>query len=165
MRKAKAAPVRSSRSKADLSGDLRIGISGWTYRPWRGVFYPPKHPKKRELEYASRAFNTIEINGTFYSLQCASSFQKWYSETPAGFVFSIKGARFLTHMKKLRDVAVPLANFFASGSFACAKNWDRFSGNSRLTLAGTKGGSANFSKCSRAIRKRPRSWRSSITKS
>ena len=115
MRKAKAAAVRSAGSKADLSGDLRIGISGWTYRPWRGVFYPPKHPQKRELEYASLAFNTIEINGTFYSLQRPSSFQKWYSETPADFVFSIKGARFITHLKKLRDVAVPLANFFASG--------------------------------------------------
>jgi uncharacterized protein YecE (DUF72 family) len=77
--------------------------------------YPPKHPQKRELEYASRVFNTIEVNGAFYSLQRPSGFQKWYSETPAGFIFSVKGARFITHMKKLRDVAVPLANFFASG--------------------------------------------------
>jgi uncharacterized protein YecE (DUF72 family) len=115
MCKAKAAPGRSARSKADLNGDLRIGISGWTYKPWRGVFYPANHPQKRELEYASRAFNTIEINGTFYSLQRPSSFQKWYSETPDDFVFSVKGARFITHMKKLRDVKIPLANFFASG--------------------------------------------------
>ncbi len=98
-----------------LAREVRIGISGWTYKPWRGVFYPPKHPQKRELEYASRALNTIEINGTFYSLQRPTSFQKWYAETPAGFVFSVKGARFITHMKKLRDVEVPLANFFASG--------------------------------------------------
>jgi uncharacterized protein YecE (DUF72 family) len=115
MRKAQAARGCSARSQAGLEGELRIGISGWTYPPWRGVFYPPKHPQKRELEYASRAVNTIEINGTFYSLQLPSSFQKWYSETPAGFVFSVKGARFITHMKKLRDVKVPLANFFASG--------------------------------------------------
>src|SRR6266850_2116940 len=115
MRKTQAGTGRPARSKAGLKGDLRIGISGWTYRPWRGVFYPPKHPQKRELEYASRAFNTIEINGTFYSLQRPNGFQKWYSETPAGFIFSVKGARFITHMKKLRDVAVPLANFFASG--------------------------------------------------
>jgi uncharacterized protein YecE (DUF72 family) len=115
MRKIQAAPRPPGRPKAGLEGELRIGISGWTYQPWRGVFYPPKHPQKRELEYASRALNTIEINGTFYSLQLPSSFQKWYSETPDDFVFSVKGARFITHMKKLRDVKVPLANFFASG--------------------------------------------------
>jgi uncharacterized protein YecE (DUF72 family) len=115
MRKAQAAPRHPARSQAGLEGELRIGISGWTYQPWRGVFYPPKHPQKRELEYASRSLNTIEINGTFYSLQLPSSFQKWYSETPDDFVFSVKGARFITHMKKLRDARVPLANFFASG--------------------------------------------------
>jgi uncharacterized protein YecE (DUF72 family) len=97
------------------AGGAHIGISGWTYKPWRGVFYPPKHPQKRELEHASRVLNTIEINGTFYSLQRPSSFQKWYAETPDDFLFSVKGARFITHMKKLRDVKVPLANFFASG--------------------------------------------------
>jgi uncharacterized protein YecE (DUF72 family) len=115
MRKAKAGPRRSARADSGLSGELRIGISGWTYKPWRGVFYPANQPQKRELEYASRTFNTIEINGTFYSLQRPSSFQKWYSETPADFVFSVKGARFISHMKKLRDVELPLANFFASG--------------------------------------------------
>jgi uncharacterized protein YecE (DUF72 family) len=95
--------------------DLRIGISGWTYPPWRGVFYPKKLPHRLELEFASRAFNAIEINGSFYSLQRPSSYQRWYTQTPAGFVFSVKGARFITHMKKLRDVETPLANFFASG--------------------------------------------------
>ena len=115
MRKAQPAPRHSARPRAGLEGELRIGISGWNYKPWRGVFYPPKHPQKRELEYASRALNTIEINGTFYSLQLPGSFQKWYSETPDDFIFSVKGARFITHMKKLRDVKVPLANFFASG--------------------------------------------------
>ena len=98
----------------DRSG-LRIGISGWTYPPWRGVFYPKKLPQRLELEFASRAFNSIEINGSFYSLQRPSSYQRWYAETPPGFVFSVKGARFITHMKKLRDVETPLANFFASG--------------------------------------------------
>jgi uncharacterized protein YecE (DUF72 family) len=95
--------------------DLRIGISGWTYPPWRGVFYPKKLPHRLELEFASRAFNSIEINGSFYSLQRPSSYQRWYADTPRGFVFSVKGARFITHMKKLRDVETPLANFFASG--------------------------------------------------
>jgi uncharacterized protein YecE (DUF72 family) len=117
MRKGKDSPRGAARAGTRLNrtGEVRIGISGWTYKPWRGVFYPPKHPQKRELEYAGRAFNTIEINGTFYSLQRPSSFQKWYSETPDDFIFSVKGARFITHMKKLRGVEVPLANFFASG--------------------------------------------------
>jgi uncharacterized protein YecE (DUF72 family) len=95
--------------------DLHIGISGWTYAGWRGVFYPKKLAHRLELQFASRAFNSIEINGSFYSLQRPSSYQRWYAETPPGFVFSVKGARFITHMKKLRDVAAPLANFFASG--------------------------------------------------
>jgi uncharacterized protein YecE (DUF72 family) len=95
--------------------DLHIGISGWTYPPWRGVFYPKKLAHRLELQFASREFNSIEINGSFYSLQRPSSYQRWYAETPPGFVFSVKGARFITHMKKLRDVEVPLANFFASG--------------------------------------------------
>jgi len=94
---------------------LRIGISGWTYTPWRGVFYPPGLPQKRELEFASRQFNSIEINGSFYSLQTPSSYKKWFDETPDDFVFSVKGGRFITHMKKLKDVRIPLANFFASG--------------------------------------------------
>ena len=95
--------------------DLHIGISGWTYPPWRGVFYPKKLPHRLELEFASREFNSIEINGSFYSLQRPSSYQRWYADTPPGFVFSVKGARFITHMKKLREVEAPLANFFASG--------------------------------------------------
>ena len=95
--------------------DLHIGISGWTYAGWRGVFYPKKLPHRQELEFASRAFNSIEINGSFYSLQLPSSYQRWYAETPPGFVFSVKGGRFITHMKKLRDVEAAVANFFASG--------------------------------------------------
>jgi uncharacterized protein YecE (DUF72 family) len=101
--------------KAWAKRDLRIGISGWTYPPWRGVFYPKKLPHRLELEFASRQFNSIEINGSFYSLQRPSSYQRWYADTPPGFVFSVKGPRFITHMKKLREVEVPLANFFASG--------------------------------------------------
>jgi uncharacterized protein YecE (DUF72 family) len=110
-----AANYLITRRKAWRRDDLRIGISGWTYSPWRGVFYPKKLPHRMELQFASREFNSIEINGSFYSLQRPSSYQRWYAETPPGFVFSVKGARFITHMKKLRDVKVPLANFFASG--------------------------------------------------
>jgi uncharacterized protein YecE (DUF72 family) len=94
-----------------------IGISGWRYKPWRGVFYPPGLPQYRELEYASRALPTIEINGTFYSLQKPESFKRWYDETPPGFVFSVKGPRYITHILRLRDTQAPLANFFASGIF------------------------------------------------
>jgi uncharacterized protein YecE (DUF72 family) len=97
---------------------LRIGISGWRYAGWRGKFYPKDLAQRRELEFASRVFNSVEINGSFYSLQLPSSYQRWYSETPHGFVFSVKGARFITHMKRLRDVKAPLANFFASGVLA-----------------------------------------------
>ena len=116
MRQAKSAPERSTPASARVK--RRIGISGWNYKGWRGVFYPPGLAQKRELEFASRAFNTIEINGTFYSLQRPSSFRKWAVETPPGFVFAVKGPRFITHMKKLRDVRAPLANFFASGPLA-----------------------------------------------
>ena len=98
--------------------DVHIGISGWTYAGWRGVFYPSKLPHRTELEFASRAFNSIEINGSFYSLQLPSSYRRWYAETPPGFLFSVKGGRFITHMKKLRDVEAPVANFFASGILA-----------------------------------------------
>jgi uncharacterized protein YecE (DUF72 family) len=94
---------------------VRIGISGWTYRGWRGVFYPKGWPQKRELEFASREVNSIEINGSFYSLQRPSSYRLWYDATPRGFLFAVKGGRFITHLKRLKDVETPLANFFASG--------------------------------------------------
>src|SRR5437588_3107894 len=117
---ARSASGHLSASKDALVGQngLRVGISGWTYPPWRGVFYPKKLPQRLELQFASREFNSIEINGSFYSLQRPSSYQRWYLETPAGFLFSVKGARFITHIKKLRDVETPLANFFASGVLA-----------------------------------------------
>lgn len=97
------------------AGEIRIGISGWRYKGWRGVFYPAKLPQKRELEFASREFSTIELNGSFYSLQRPESFARWRDETPEGFVFSIKGSRYITHLRRLREVRQPLANFFAQG--------------------------------------------------
>jgi uncharacterized protein YecE (DUF72 family) len=97
---------------------VRIGISGWTYRPWRGVFYPPGLPHRRELEYAAERMNSVEINGSFYSLQRPSSYRRWREAVPADFIFAVKGGRFITHMKKLVDVETPLANFFASGVLA-----------------------------------------------
>ncbi|WP_418315540.1 DUF72 domain-containing protein [Piscinibacter sakaiensis] len=100
-----------------MRGQIQIGISGWRYPPWRGVFYPPKLAQRRELEFASRQVQTIEINGSFYSLQRPESFAEWREQTPANFVFAVKGSRYITHMKQLRDVEVALANFFASGIF------------------------------------------------
>lgn len=94
---------------------VRIGISGWTYAPWRGVFYPEDLPRKQELNYAAARFRSIEINGTFYRLQRPESFDRWGENTPDDFVFAIKGPRYVTHMRWLNDVKTPLANFFASG--------------------------------------------------
>lgn len=98
-------------------GEIRIGISGWRYAPWRGVFYPKGLAQRRELEYASRLLPSVEINGSFYSLQRPEYYASWYHETPKGFVFSVKGPRFITHIRRLGDIETPLANFFASGVF------------------------------------------------
>ncbi|HSH38656.1 MAG TPA: DUF72 domain-containing protein, partial [Chthoniobacterales bacterium] len=127
MRKTRATTAERDAVAADLAAcsggcwpdtRLRIGISGWTYAGWRGVWYPTGLAQHRELEFASRRHNSIEINGSFYSLQRPSAYESWYRETPPCFVFSVKGPRFVTHMKKLRDVQTPLANFFGSGVLA-----------------------------------------------
>ena len=94
---------------------IHIGISGWRYAPWRGDFYPKGLTQKRELQFASRAVNSIEINGSFYALQRPERYAQWRDETPDGFVFSVKAPRFITHIRRLRDIHKPLANFFASG--------------------------------------------------
>ena len=104
------------RDEFRVSANLRIGISGWTYPPWRGGnFYPEKWPQKRELEYASRQVNSIEINGSFYSLQRPESYAAWHDATPEDFVCSVKGGRYITHLRRLKNIEAPLANFFASG--------------------------------------------------
>lgn len=97
---------------------IHIGISGWRYEPWRGVFYPPGLVQARELDYAARQLPTIEINGSFYSLQRPSSYAAWYAAAPPGFIFAVKGNRFITHMLKLRGIDKPLANVLSSGMFA-----------------------------------------------
>jgi uncharacterized protein YecE (DUF72 family) len=99
-------------------GQIRVGISGWTYPGWRGDFYPEGLVHRRELEYASGRLTSIEINGSFYSLQRPTSYARWRDETPDDFVFSVKGGRFITHLKKLAGVETALANFFASGVLA-----------------------------------------------
>jgi uncharacterized protein YecE (DUF72 family) len=95
----------------------RVGISGWRYAPWRGDFYPKGLTQKNELEFASRKLSSIEINGSFYSLQRVSSWRAWHDQTPEDFVFSVKGPRYVTHLKRLREPREALANFFASGLF------------------------------------------------
>lgn len=96
--------------------ELRIGVSGWTYDHWkRGTFYPEGLPAKRELEYVTRRFNSVEINGSFYSLLRPKTYERYREVSPAAFLFAVKGGRFITHAKKLHDVRAPLANFFASG--------------------------------------------------
>lgn len=97
---------------------VRVGISGWRYPAWRGDFYPRGLPQRRELEYAAARLTSVEINGSFYSLQRPSSYRSWREQVPDDFVFAVKGGRFITHMKRLRDVETPLANFFASGVLA-----------------------------------------------
>jgi uncharacterized protein YecE (DUF72 family) len=92
-----------------------IGISGWRYAPWRGDFYPPGLPEREELAYAAQRFSTIELNGSFYSLQRAEYYARWFDQVPARFVFAVKGSRYITHMLRLRGVETALANFFASG--------------------------------------------------
>jgi uncharacterized protein YecE (DUF72 family) len=101
-----------------VRGEARVGISGWTYAPWRGVFYPKGLAHRLELAYVAERLNSLEINGTFYALQRPDSFRAWYQATGPDFLFAVKAPRFITHMKKLRDVEVPLANFFASGVLA-----------------------------------------------
>jgi uncharacterized protein YecE (DUF72 family) len=96
---------------------IGIGIYGWRYDGWRGIFYPAGLPQRQELAYASRIFPSVEINGTFYSLQTAGVFRAVVSRNAARFVFAVKGSRYITHMLKLRNVEAPLANFLRSGLF------------------------------------------------
>lgn len=109
-----AAPIFMAMAHA---GDVRIGISGWRYAPWRGTFYPEGLRQADELAFAAATFSTIEINGTFYSLQRPEYFAAWAAETPSDFVFSVKGPRYITHVLRLKDAETPLANFLASGLF------------------------------------------------
>lgn len=95
--------------------EFRIGISGWRYAPWRKNFYPEGLTQARELYFASRSVNSIEINGSFYALQTPERYQNWHDDTPDDFVFSVKAPRFITHIRRLKDVEHPVANFFASG--------------------------------------------------
>ncbi len=99
-------------------GRIRVGVGGWTFEPWRGVFYPEGLAQKRELEYASRQLTSIEINGTYYGSQKPESFAKWRDETPDDFVFALKGPRFATNRRVLAEAGASIERFFASGVLA-----------------------------------------------
>ena len=103
------------------ASQIRIGISGWRYDGWQGTFYPEKLPQRRELEFAAQRLNSIEVNGTFYSTQRPQSFKAWGEETPDDFVFSVKGARFITHIRQIQNVETALANFLAQGLLRLGK--------------------------------------------
>ena len=98
-----------------MAGKIRIGIGGWTYEAWRGVFYPENLSQKRELEYASRRLTSIEINGTYYSTFKPASWVKWRDETPDGFVFAIKGSRYCTNRKELAGAGEAVDRFVRQG--------------------------------------------------
>ncbi|MCT8998462.1 DUF72 domain-containing protein [Chelativorans intermedius] len=97
------------------SGTIRAGIGGWTFEPWEGTFYPEDLPRRRQLEYASSRLPTIEVNGTYYGTQKPATFAKWAAETPEGFVFSLKGNRFVTNRRVLSEAGESLSRFLGSG--------------------------------------------------
>src|SRR6187200_146546 len=105
-----------------MRGRALVGISGWDYPSWKGRFYPRAQPRSRWLAHAARAFDSIELNGTFYSLKRPAAYASWRAaadpDVHRGFVYAVKGGRFITHMKRLHDCAQPLANFYASGVLA-----------------------------------------------
>jgi uncharacterized protein YecE (DUF72 family) len=107
-------------------GRALVGLSGYDYKPWRGPFYPAELPARRWLAYASERFDSVELNGTFYSLKSPAVFQRWVDETPPHFVFAVKGGRFITHNLKLRNAERSLGNFFASGVLALGEKTGPF---------------------------------------
>ncbi len=109
--------LRKTESLVSKPGRIRVGISGWRYAPWRGVFYPQGLTQARELEYASRELPVIELNGSFYALQTPERYARWAADTPTGFVFTVKAPRYITHIRRLEDPLEPMANFMASGLF------------------------------------------------
>ncbi|MGN8027075.1 DUF72 domain-containing protein [Microbacterium sp. 22242] len=110
--------VAHERARPGAQGRARVGVSGWRYARWRGDFYPAGLAQARELEYIGQRFSSVELNGSFYALQRPASYQRWRDSVPDGFVFAVKGSRYVTHMLRLRGVETALANFFASGLLA-----------------------------------------------
>ncbi len=107
--------MSSSERSSETSAAIRVGIGGWTFAPWRGAFYPKGLPHAQELAYASAHLTSIEINGTFYRTQTPATFRKWAQETPDGFVFSVKGPRYVTQRHTLKEAGDSIRRFFDSG--------------------------------------------------
>src|SRR3954468_24511248 len=116
----------------------RIGVSGGRSPSWRGDFYPKGLPQRLELTYAAERMTSVEVNGSFYSLQRPSSYAAWRAAVPPDVVLAVKGGRFITHMKSLRDVETPLANFFASGILALGPSSARCCGSCRPASSSTR---------------------------
>jgi uncharacterized protein YecE (DUF72 family) len=106
---------REAVTSRETRPNIRVGIGGWTFEPWRGTFYPEGLAQKRELEYASRHLTSIEVNGTYYGAQKPESFARWREETPDGFVFSLKGARFATNRRVLAEAGPSIEKFCLGG--------------------------------------------------
>jgi uncharacterized protein YecE (DUF72 family) len=124
---ARRAAKRRTQLETASEGRIYVGISGYDYKPWRGVFYPEGLPARQWLRFASRQFNSIELNGTFYSLKSPAVFERWLAEVPdRDFLFAVKGGRFITHNLKLRRCETALGNFFASGVLALGKRTGPF---------------------------------------
>jgi len=96
-----------------MKAPVNVGCSGWQYKHWRGDFYPATLPATRWLEYYATHFDTVEINNSFYRLPLAETFAEWRRRVPSSFVYAVKASRYLTHMKKLKDPAPPIALFFS----------------------------------------------------
>lgn len=102
-------------AKSAAGAIIRVGVGGWTYEPWRGTFYPADLSQKHELEYSSRQFTSIEVNGTYYGSQKPATFAKWRDETPDDFVFSLKAPRYAMNRSVLAEAGSTITRFFASG--------------------------------------------------
>lgn len=109
------AATKTAKKSAEKAGQIRIGIGGWTFAPWRGVFYPEKLTQAKELGYAASKLTSIEINGTYYGSQKPESFRKWAREVPDDFVFSLKGPRFATNRRVLAEAGDSVKRFYDSG--------------------------------------------------
>ena len=158
MRLATDVPLKLSVAR----GNVMVGISGWSYAPWRGNFFPNGLPQKLELAFAARRFGALEVNGTFYSLQRPSTFTSWYNQTPPGFIFALKGGRYITHMRKLREPLASLANFFASGPFVCGKSSGQSFGSFRHSFTSTRTASGPFLIYCHVTRSRWLAWHESM---
>jgi uncharacterized protein YecE (DUF72 family) len=112
---AAAKPAAAASTPVPHHPHIHVGIGGWTFAPWRGVFYPAGLPHVQELSYAANHLTSIEINGTFYRTQTPATFRKWASEVPDGFIFSVKGPRFVTHRSDLREAGESIERFLNSG--------------------------------------------------